>query len=183
LRVSHPAARRYANALYDVARAHDRLEPVRRDLAAVAALVRGHADLAAAFDAPLVPVARKRALVDALLQAGGGVAVEVHRLLAMLADRDRLVLIDDIATDFEARAMESSRQAAATVVTAEPLPADREAALARALGEATGRQVTIHTEVDPGIVGGMVARVGGVVFDASVTGQLERLRHRLREEA
>jgi len=57
------------------------------------------------------------------------------------------------------------------------------AALVQALGRATGSDVTMSEQVDPAIIGGVVARVGSVVFDGSVTRQLERLRDRLRAEA
>ena len=49
------------------------------------------------------------------------------------------------------------------------------------LARATGRTVLMTTQVDPSIVGGIVARVGGTVFDASVTNQLQRMKHRLEE--
>jgi F-type H+-transporting ATPase subunit delta len=181
--VSQAAVRQYANALYDVARARERVDSIGGDLSAVAALVAAHADLRGAFEAPLVPVVKKRALVDAVLEAGGGVAPEVHRLLVMLADRDRLVLVGGIASAFHQRVMASGRRIAADVVTAEPLSGDGERGLAQALAQATGLQVTLQTSVDPAIIGGLIARVGSIVFDASVAGQLARLRHRLLGDA
>jgi F-type H+-transporting ATPase subunit delta len=79
--------------------------------------------------------------------------------------------------------MDASRVASADVVTAVPLPAGDEAALAAALGKVTGRQVTIQSRVDPSIVGGLVARVGSLVIDGSVVRQMTRLRERLLGEA
>ena len=48
-------------------------------------------------------------------------------------------------------------------------------ALTQALGQGGRRQVTLTERVDPSIIGGVVAKVGSVVFDGSVTRQLERL--------
>ena len=61
------------------------------------------------------------------------------------------------------------------------LSAERAAAIEQSLARVTGRTVLMTTQVDPSIIGGMVARVGGTVFDASVTHQLQRLKQRLEE--
>jgi F-type H+-transporting ATPase subunit delta len=62
-----------------------------------------------------------------------------------------------------------------------PLDQSKRDAIAAALGRATGMQVTLSERVDPEIVGGLIARVGSVVFDGSVLRQVERLRDRLRQ--
>jgi F-type H+-transporting ATPase subunit delta len=176
-------ARRYAVALFDVASKADVLDAVERDLSALAALVRDHDELRRVIESPTVPAARKRALVDALLTASGGVQDEVARLLRLLADRDRLPILPDVTRAFVARLLDERRLVPAEVVTAAPLGEGRKAALAEALGRATGRTVTITERVDPSIIGGVIARVGSVVFDGSVTRQIERMRDELRREA
>ena len=67
----------------------------------------------------------------------------------------------------------------AEVTTTEPLSAERLQAIQRSLATATGRSVELTSRVDPAILGGMVARVGGTVFDASVTSHLQRIRQRM----
>ena len=62
-----------------------------------------------------------------------------------------------------------------------PLPAEKAQAVGRRLGELSGKRVMVSTRVDPGIIGGVVARVGGTVYDGSVTGQLARMRQKLVE--
>lgn len=176
-------ARRYAAALFDVASKAQRLDAVERDLAGVATLVASHDDLRRVVASLTIPAPRKRALVDALLAAGQPISDEVARLLRLLADRDRLALLPDIAAVFDERMMEQRRIVPADVVTAVPLGEAQKAALAEALGRATGRTVTVTERVDSTIIGGVVARVGGVVFDGSVTRQLERMREQLRREA
>lgn len=176
-------ARQYAHALFDVAAREQQVDAVARDLADVAALVEGHPELKAIFDTPLITPRKKRALVDALLAAGGPIRPEVSRLLLMLADRDRLRIVGDLSVAYAARVMEAGQAVAADVVTAVPLSADGEARLAAALGTVTGRTVTVNARVDPAIVGGVVARVGSLVFDGSVVRQIERLRERLLADA
>jgi F-type H+-transporting ATPase subunit delta len=176
-------ARQYANALFDVASRSQRVTEVGRHLAVFSQMVAGSSELRAVFLAPTVPMRRKRAVVDALLVATGDTAPEVHRLLTLLADRDRLSVLADIAAAYDERVMDANRIMPADVVTAVEITEDRKQALAEALGRATGRQVTMSTRVDPSILGGVVARVGSLVFDGSVVGQLDRLRQRLSADA
>jgi F-type H+-transporting ATPase subunit delta len=176
--IDRGAARRYAHALFDVVPA-DRADRVAADLQAFAAIVAGHDELRRVLETPTVPPQRKRVLVEALVDAGGGVADEVRRLLGLLADRDRLALVPAVAEVFATRVMESQRVVAAEVVTAAPLGVDARSQIAGALGRVTGREIRMEERVDPEIVGGLVARVGSIVFDGSVTRHLQRLRARL----
>lgn len=176
-------ARRYATALFDVAARANTLEAVERALTSVVTLVTSHEELWRLFQAPAVPASKKRAVVDALVASGGPLQGEVARLLGLLADRDRLAALPDIARAFADRLLEERRLVPAEIVTATPLDESRQQALVEALGRATGRTVTVTTRVDPSIIGGVVARVGSLVFDGSVTRQLERMREALRRDA
>jgi F-type H+-transporting ATPase subunit delta len=175
------AARRYASALFDVVQQTGQVDAALRDLSGLRDLIASHELLRKVFDTPAVPASRKRAMIDALLAAGGA-GEEVRRLLQMMADRDRLALVPEVARAFAARVMVARRQMAAEVVTAAPLADTHRDALAGALKRATGNDVTLSERVDPSIVGGLVARVGSLVFDGSVTRQLERMRLRLLSE-
>jgi len=176
-------ARQYAHATFDVASRHDRLDAVGRDLAAIAALVAAHPELRHVFATPIIPPKKKRALVDALLAAAGEMTGEVKRLLMMLADRDRLMIVGEIAEAYAGRRMAAARSVNAEIRTATPLDEAQKATLGRVLSAATGRTVTVSNQVDPEVVGGAVARVGGLVFDGSVARQIQRLRQRLLAEA
>jgi F-type H+-transporting ATPase subunit delta len=105
----------------------------------------------------------------------------VVKLLALLADRDRLALLPEIVRSYENRLMEHAQVVRAEIVTAIALPPDRLAALQQGLAGATGRQVQLEHRVDPSIVGGAIARVGSTVYDGSVTTQLEKLKQQLME--
>jgi F-type H+-transporting ATPase subunit delta len=172
-------ARQYANALFTVASKVNRTAEVSRDLSAFSELVSTNAELRHVLETPAVAPKKKRELVEALLAAAGQPAGEVSRLLTLLAERDRLPFLAEITAAYVARANEADRVVTADVVTAVELSAERQAALAAALGRATDRHVTVKGRVDPAILGGVVARVGGMVFDGSVASQLERLRQRL----
>jgi F-type H+-transporting ATPase subunit delta len=175
-------ARQYAHALFAVAHKSQQADVVGRELMAVVALLDEHPELQVVFDTPVVATRNKRALVDALIAAGGELSAEVRRLLQLLADNDRLVLVREIAKSYAARALDAAGVVTAEVVTALEIGEDRKAALANALGRATGKQVQLTGRVDPSIIGGAVARVGTVIYDGSVVRQLERMRQRLSAE-
>lgn len=173
------SARQYANALFDVATRSGRIEPIQRDLAGLTNLVASHAELADVLTNRAVPAAAKRAILAAIFTRLGTVADEVQRLLTWLADRDRLVLLAEIEAAFGQRVLEAAKIVNAEVTTTVPLDEPVRASLTQALSQALGQGIALHTRVDPSLVGGLVARVGSVVFDGSVTRQIARVREQL----
>lgn len=183
---SRAAAARYARALFDVVR-HESggrqadLEKVQQDLSGFAGVVSGHEGLSRVLTNPAIPAAKKRAVVEQLLARGSGLSPVLGRLLLLLAERDRLVLLPDLASAYRDRLMDHLQVVRAEVTTAIQLPPDRAQALQQGLARATGRQVQLGARVDPSIIGGAIARIGSTVYDGSVTTQLERLKQKLVE--
>ena len=174
------SAARYAKALFDVAIAESTPEQAEKELAAFSDLVRGHDDLRHALVSPAIPAARKKAVVAQLLdrqQLSG----PVRKLLLLLAERDRLELLQDLVAVFHERVMEHLKVVQAEVTTAAPLPAGQAEQLQQRLGSVIGRTVTLTAKVDPALIGGMVTRIGSTVYDGSVATQLAALRQRLTE--
>lgn len=177
---SRGAASRYARALFDVTQAEGKdLLQTQRDLGDFARLVAGNESLQRVLTNPAIPASRKRGVVEQLIARAGSLQPAVAKLLLMLAERDRLVILPDVAQVFDARLMEYQKVVKAQIITAVALPADRVAALTDGLQQATGRNVLVETRVDAGIIGGAVARIGGTVYDGSITRQLERMRETL----
>ena len=176
---SRAAAKRYARALFDVATAERLdLEKIADELAGADALVHGNEELKRVLANPAVPVGRKRAVIEQLLLRSPLSAV-TSRLLLLLAERDRLMLLPELVEAFRSRLLEHRQIVRAEVTTAVPLPADRVTALEQGLARATGRDVQLDFRVDPSIVGGAVARIGSTVYDGTITTQLEKLRQQL----
>lgn len=177
---THASAHRYAKALLDVV--VKEADPVKAEqgLAAFAALFDQSPELQKVLTNPAVPVQGKRGVVEQLVARLKPIA-PVGKLLLLLADRDRLELVPEMLAAYRERLMEHQGIVRADVVTAVPLPDARTAQLRDTLARVTGRTVTVTTRVDPEIVGGIVARVGGIVYDASVASQLARMRDKLVE--
>jgi len=172
-------ARRYAAALFDVAHKSGQAERAGDELKSIAQTIDGHAELSRVLGTPSVPSHVKKQIVTEVLKAAGTFSPEITRLVTMLADRDRLTVLGALQAAYAERLMEEKKIVPAEIVTAAPLTDASREALRKALGAATGRDVTITERVDPSIVGGVVARVGSLVFDGSVVRQLDRLREKL----
>jgi F-type H+-transporting ATPase subunit delta len=175
------AANRYARALLDVVVKEKLVDPqvVETQLAGVVGLFERHRTLKSVLLNPAVPAPRKRAVVEALAKTT--VAPVVAKLLALLAERDRLVILPDLLAAYRERLLDHLRVVRAELTTAVTLPDDRAEAVERILAALTGRSVAMATRLDPSIIGGVVARIGNTVYDGSITGQLQRIKEKLSE--
>lgn len=180
---SRGAAIRYARALFDVAQKEADIQQVGRELADIAGVISGNEMLSRTLSNPAIPAARKRGVMEQLLARAGRLTPTVSKLLLLLADRDRLALVPELASAYEARLMDHAQIVRAEVTTAVPLSADRVSALQQGLAEVSGRQVQLDTRVDPSIIGGAVARIGSTVYDGSITTQLQKVKERLTAAA
>lgn len=174
------SAARYARALLDVVSTDGDPEQVERQLTAFAELVAATPELQKALTSPAVPAAAKRGILQALLLKLK-VAGPLGRLLLLLADRDRLEIVGDLAAAYRERLMELRRIVRAEVITAAPIPPEQVSQLEERLAQATGRQVTMTARVDPDLIGGAVTRVGSLVYDGSIATQLTKIRERLEQ--
>ena len=176
------SAARYARALFVVAQKESDPAQAERDLSAFANLMSSNPELHGALTNPGVSLAGKRAVTEAV-STRLEVSSPVHKLLVLLAERDRLTLVPDLLAMYRERLLEYQQIVRAEVTTAAPLSADRSEQIRQRLAQITGRRVDVTTNVDPAIIGGMVARIGSTVYDGSVATQLSKIRERLAQRS
>jgi F-type H+-transporting ATPase subunit delta len=175
---SSAAARRYARALFSLARDGDAVESVRGELAGMAGLLEAAPELRAALFRPLHPVSQRRAVLERLAERGS-LSRNVRNFLLYLVDQRRLVDFDAIRAEYERLADDAAGRQQAEVVSASPLRPEQRERLRRALAARAGREVELDVRVDPALIGGAIAKVGGLVFDGSLRTQLAQLRDNL----
>ena len=175
------SAARYARALFDVATKESNPEQAEKELDAFAGLLQSHPDLRKVLMNPAIPAANKRAVVEQLMDRQQP-STPVRKLLLLLAERDRLELFSDMLDIYRERLMEHMHVITAEVTTAAPLAGDQAAQMQQRLARATGRTVMMTTKVNPDIIGGVVTRIGGTVYDGSIATQLAAMRQRLTEQ-
>jgi len=169
------AARRYARALFGLARDTNALNETRSEVTDLAELFRSDKALHDALMTPLHPAAERKAVLEALADRAG-LSVPVRHFLMFLIDQRRLVQFEAIQQEFERLANEASGLVTAEVVSASPLDDRRQDRLRRALSDRTGHEVRLDIRVDPELIGGAIATVGDMVFDGTLRTQLNRLR-------
>jgi len=172
-------ARRYARALLQVADAKGKTTPLelRDELRGFASALEAHAGLRRALAQPMLGAEAKRKVVTALADAAKASAL-VRKLVEVLAARDRLALLGEVAAAYSDLANASKGVVAAEVISAVPLaPAQRKALEQTLAGQAGSIELT--SEVEPGLVGGLVIRMAGRTYDGSVRTRLAALRRRL----
>jgi F-type H+-transporting ATPase subunit delta len=173
------AALRYARALLDVAvKEKAALEQIGDELTAFVDLFKQNPALEKVMLNPAVPVPRKRAAMAELVERARLSSI-LSKLLVLLAERDRLILLPDLLAAYRERLLDHQQVVRAEVTTATPIGPERAKAIEQGLARVTGRTVRLGTRVDPSIIGGVVARIGDTIYDGSVTCQLELMKKAL----
>ena len=175
---SSAAARRYARALFVLADETENVPAVRRELDELAALLDENPALSRSLFRPLHPAAQRRGLLQAVC-ARAGTSPRVRNFYFLLIDQRRLVDFPAIRHEFGRLADNAAGRTRAEVVSATPLRDDQRDRLRRALSVRTGHQIELSEAVDPSLLGGVIASVGGLVFDGSLRTQLSQLRANL----
>jgi F-type H+-transporting ATPase subunit delta len=173
-------ARRYAKALFGLATEQGRLEAWSDALVALQGAVDGSPDLQDVLSNPVYSKEQRRAIVGKLA-AALRLDPEPSNLLFLLADRNRLGYLDAIVQTFRELADAKLGRLRAKVTSATPLDAHAVAALSERLSKATDAKVLLERQVDPALLGGVVAQVGSLVYDGSIRTQLEDLRRQLKQ--
>lgn len=174
-------ARRYARALLDIGVSKGNYEKLGEEMDDLAAAYSGSRDLAEALTNPVFGTKKRRAVLEAVLQATNASPV-TRNFALMVLDRERTAYIPAIARELRAMVDARAGRVRATVSSARPLPPETSAQLQRVLETASGRKVSMETRQDPSLIGGVVAKIGDVVYDGSVRTQLERMREQFLHE-
>ena len=171
-------AARYARALADVVREKGSLETTAADLESVARLFKDSKPLRDFLLNPALPLTRKKGAMDAIARRSK-VAETSARLIEILLRNGRIDLLPTVSEEFQKLEEEASNRVSAEVITAVPLePADQKKMTA-SLEALTGKKIRLNPKVDPGVLGGVRARIGSVIYDGTVATRLAKLKQQL----
>ena len=170
------SASRYAIALFSIATERGTVDTWAEELARVASIVT-NPDGMRILTSPAVDMQTKRETIETL---AGPLSKEPRSLVTILLQRNRIELFPKLAESFATLARKQRGIEVADVTSAIPLGEADRAYVAQWLQRNLGQTIELHTQVDAEIIGGIVARVGDELIDASVRGKLETLRRTLR---
>lgn len=174
------AANRYAKALIDVLYP-DKAEAGHQQLEQFLSLLKSEPDVRRFLENPTTAGERRKRMLAEISKALK-MEQKVANFIGILADRDRLSIMEEIVETYQKFLDEKLGIVRARVTSAQALDAGQQKELSARLEKATGKQIRMEVAVDPGLIGGVVAQVGSTIYDGSVRQQLEAFKSRLSEE-
>ena len=171
-------ARRYARALFAIGVDKHNFEMLGNELNALAVLWNGSEEIRQSLCNPVFKPSQKRAILQSLLPRVAPTR-EVQSLALLLLDRGRVAALPAIARAYQEMSDDKLGRARATIKSARPLDAATQAEIMRVLQKRTGKTIIMTTEVDPTLIGGIVAQVAGLVLDGSVKARLGSLSSKI----
>ncbi len=175
-------AGRYAAALFDLAEEQGAIDTVAADLATLQETIEAVDELAWLIRSPLISREDQGRAMDAVLDAVG-ISDLTRRFIGVVAANRRLFALPEMIRAYSALLARHRGEVTAEVTSAVALSDAQLAAVAGALKQVTGVNVTLTARVDPGIVGGMVVQIGSRMLDSSLRTKLDKLELAMRGAA
>jgi F-type H+-transporting ATPase subunit delta len=173
-------ARVYARSLFEVAREQGKLDLLREQLGLVADAIAASRELQTFFFSPYFSTEEKQDALDRVLDGADPALVN---FLKLLIENHSMPVIFRIRGRYEHLWEEENRTLPVEITSAVELDKATTDSVGKAIGERTGRKVTLAARVDPDILGGIVVRVGNSILDASIRNRLEQLRRQVAQGA
>lgn len=164
-------ARPYAKAVFELARDSGKFDAWSGRLEFWAALI-AHPDMASRLGAPGFTHQDRAQMIE---RVDDQMDDESLSFIRLLAENNRLGLMDDIRKNFEVLRAEEEGEIEANVTTAFPLTDAQRQSIVDALGKRLDRKVRLFESVDETLIGGAVIRAGDLVIDGSLKGRVETL--------
>ena len=171
-------ANRYARALADVIVERNETNEVAKELNDFWRMMAEHSQLRDVFASPVIATERKRAVLNELLTRAGLRQTSAN-FLRLLLDNARLHNLDQMLNALSRELDARMNIVSAEVTTAREIGQQEKATLQSQLKAATGKEVRLQFRTDPAIIGGVVTRIGSLVYDGSIKNQLVQMKKEL----
>lgn len=176
-----PIATSYAKALFEVSKSEQVEKQVYTQLNTAAEGLTSDALVHNWLNDPSVKAEARLQTVQSTFK--GKVHQELYNLLQLLAERDRLAFIDQIAKAFQKLIDKDNQVMRGEVRSAVAIDSSSRERLEKQVAQVTGKQVILNYVIDPSVIGGLVAKVGSYTFDDSLDSHLRRLNEELKRRA
>ncbi len=168
-------AKRYAKALFTVGKEDDAVEQYGRDLTGMAEAFQGVSELADVLVNPLYPEDVRLKVMEQI-GAAMKIAPVMVKFFGLLIRNKRAAILPDLAESYQMLVDQDKNLVRGSVLSATELSGGLLDKIKATLEKITGKQVELTTRIEPAIIGGMVAKVGDLVLDASLRSQLAGLK-------
>jgi len=172
-------AGRYATALFDLAETGNVLDRVAKDLAHIAAMIEASDDLARLIRSPVISRDDQGAAMAGVLEKAKMDAL-TRNFVGIVARNRRLFALPAMIAAFQALLAGRRGEATAEVTSAQPLTKKQLDAIGGALKKAVGSDIAVDAKVDPGILGGLMVKIGSRMVDSSLRTKLQHLHFAMK---
>jgi len=170
---------RYARALVEVVLEQGLDANVAREqLNSIAEAVRESVELRRVWESPAISAVQKRSVLDAIVGQIGA-AKAIRNFLAIVIDHRRIAMLDEMARQFGVELDAQLGFVGAEISSARQLSGEEKRELESQVERMTGKKVRARYASDPGLLGGVVVRVGSTIYDGSIRGQLDKMKQDL----
>ena len=172
-------ARRYAKALLLIGKEDGNTETYRDELAGFSELVEREKTLEQAISNPLYNAEGRKKVLESVIKKLGFSGI-MKAFLTLLFDKGRFIYLSSINDLYQKMADELKGISRASLVSATELSSETVEKIRATLSEKTGKDIILDVEKDPGLIGGIVTRIGDLVLDGSIKTQLLNMRESLK---
>jgi F-type H+-transporting ATPase subunit delta len=168
-------ARRYAKALLEAVKDPSRLDAVSLNLKNLGGLLDTSRELRVALENPAIPMQTKKAVLDAIL-AKLNIDALAASMTRLTLENGRINLLPAISHEFDEMSNSALGRVNVGITSARALSPEEEKSVKESLKKFTGKTAVMAVKEDPSLIGGVVVRIGGSVYDGSVKNQLKALK-------
>jgi F-type H+-transporting ATPase subunit delta len=172
-------ARRYAKALLMIGKEDGNTETYRDELSGFSGLIERDNTLGQAITNPLYNANGRRKVLEAVLEKLA-LTMTMKSFLTLLFDKGRFAYLSSINDFYQKLADELKGIARASLVSATDLSSETVEKIRSTLSKRTGKDIILDVQLDPGLIGGIVTRIGDLVLDGSIKTQLLNMRESLK---
>ena len=170
-------ASRYAKSIFDLAQEQGKVNDVHADMKLLHDVMTGSSELVNMLKSPIIRGDQKLQVLEKSFKTS---FTELSMLfLSTVVRKSRESYLPLIAKEFIAIYNEKHNIAKATVITASKLDAASMEAIRKQLEKESGKTIILETEVDPAIIGGLVVRMGDILYDASIANKLRKIKQEI----
>jgi F-type H+-transporting ATPase subunit delta len=173
--INRKIARRYAKALMNIGQEDGKYDTYGKELDAFTALFQREEQLREVLNNPAFSIPRRQGIITEIGNRLRLSPITIN-FFHLLVDKNRMRYLPDITALYRELADEAAGRARVHLITAHDLSVQKLKELTKGLQDLAGKEVIMEVETDSSLIGGVVAQIGGTVYDGSVKTQLERLK-------
>lgn len=171
-------AKRYAEALFEVAAEDGNLEQIKEEIQFVSEVFESNPELKTIFVHPRLSKTEKKGMLEELFK--GKVSEPVLNLSYITVDKGREGYLSEISKEFTILSNRKQGIVEAKAFTAVPMSEDELNALEERLSGRFNKRVQLSNLIDESVIGGVLLKIGDKVIDGSIRGKMEEIEKELK---